>query len=288
MQPHRKSVVFNRPELSRISSFAYSLLKTMATRLRWPKPWHTLDLLRELIIRDIKLMYNRSVLGIAWSLINPLLQLAIFTFLFRHVLSTRISRFSLFTFCGILAWTWFQTSLIRGAAVIVESRELLRQPGFPAAALPVVAVGTNFINFLISMSILMVVLLLEGTAPKAAFLAVPFIIAVQFVLTLSFVYFFAALNVIFRDTQHILGVLLQLYFFMTPIFYDVTSIPEHYRTLYMLNPLARLLGAYRTSLMLGEAPDWLPLLIIGLLSATLMTFSLSFFRRTSKRFVEEL
>jgi lipopolysaccharide transport system permease protein len=255
----------------------------------WPRSRvHTIDLLRELLIRDIKVKYKRSVLGVAWSLVTPILQLFIFYFLFHLVFSVNIPRFSLFTFCGILAWTWFQSSLIHGMGVIVGSRELLRQPGFPAAILPVVAVGADLVTFLVSLFILTIVLGLAGTPPQAGILALPLVITVQFVLTLSLTYFLAACNVIFRDTQHIVGVLLQLYFFMTPIFYDVASIPERFRTLYLLNPMARILGAYRTSLMEGRAPEWLPLLTIGLLSAGFAGLSLRFFRRTSYRFVEEL
>lgn len=249
---------------------------------------HGMDLLRELLIRDIKVKYKRSVLGIAWSLVTPILQLFVFYFLFCLVFSVKIPRFSLFTFCGILAWTWFQSSIIHGVGVIVGSRELLRQPGFPAAILPVLAVGANLVNFLISLVVLMIVLVLSGTPLKAGIYALPFVVAVQFVLTLSLTYFLAACNVIFRDMQHIVGVLLQLYFFMTPVFYDVASIPERYRTLYMLNPMARILGAYRTSLMEGRAPEWLPLLIIGVLCAVFVGLSLKFFRKTSYRFVEEL
>jgi lipopolysaccharide transport system permease protein len=172
--------------------------------------------------------------------------------------------------------------------VIIDSRELLRQPRFPVALLPVVALGSSSINFIISLIVVLLFLLLGGTVPGVSILMLPLVISVQFVLMLSIVYFLAAMNVIFRDTRHILPVVLQLCFFMTPIFYDITSVPERYRPFYLLNPMARLVGAYRTLLMQGNTPEWLPLFTIGMLSLGFMGLSHSFFRRTSYRFVEEL
>lgn len=266
----------------------HGLATAAARHVPWRKWRHWFELLRELIVRDMKVMYKRTVFGIAWSLILPLIQLAIFYFLFRVVFSLSIRNYSLFTFCGILAWNWFSTSINQGVGVILGSRELLRQPGFPMPILPVVALSVNLINFLTAMLLLLFVLVLTGKAPTANALALPLVMVVQFAFTLGLIYFLAALNVIFRDTQQIIGVLLQLAFFMTPIFYDVATVPERFRSLYLLNPMARIVTAYRSLLMHGDPPDWLPLAAIGILSLGLVVMSLKFFEKTSYRFVEEL
>ena len=101
------------------------------------------DLTRELVVRDIKLRYKRSILGIGWSLLNPLLQFLVFYGVFRWILPVNIPDYAVFLLTGILAWNWFQSSLNFGCVVITDSASLIRQPGFPAAILPVIAVGTT-------------------------------------------------------------------------------------------------------------------------------------------------
>jgi lipopolysaccharide transport system permease protein len=247
-----------------------------------------LDLIQELIIRNIKLTYKNSALGILWSLINPLLQLLIFYFLFQKVFSLNISRYSLFAFSGILAWTWFQASLNQAVNVIRASRELVKQPGFPTMVLPATAVGTNLIKFLIAIVMLMLFQLLSGTLPGVSLLALPAVMAIQFVFMLSLAYLVAALNILFFDTQHILSVALQLYFFVTPIFYDINSVPERYRGFYLMNPMAHLVDAYRNILMNGMFRPSISLIIIFMFSLAFLWVSMRFFKRMSHRFAEEL
>ncbi len=249
---------------------------------------YLLDLIRELIVRNIKLSYKDSALGILWSLINPLLQLFIFYFLFQKVFSLNIARYSLFAFSGILAWTWFQASLNQAVNVIRGSRELVKQPGFPTMVLPPPAVACNLINFLIAVLMLMLFLLLSGTVPGLSLIALPAVMAIQFVFMLSLAYLVAALNIIFLDTQYILSVALQLYFFLTPIFYDINSVPERYRGFYLLNPMTHLVGAYRNILMNDTFPPSIPLIVIVLFSLGFLWLSIRFFKKMSYRFVEEL
>ncbi len=246
------------------------------------------DLIRELIVRNIKLAYKDSALGIMWSLITPLLQLFIFYFLFQKVFSLNISRYSLFTFSGILAWTWFQASLNQAVQVVRGSRELVKQPNFPSIVLPAAAVGGNLINFLIAIIVLMGFLFLSGTVPGLSLIELPAVMAVQFFFTLSLSYLLAAMNIVFLDTQHILGVALQLYFFVTPIVYDVSSVPERYRSFYNMNPMTHLLGAYRNILMDDKFSPPIPLISILALSFCLLWGSMRFYRKMSYRFVEEL
>lgn len=188
-------------------------IQNSGRRKRWQRLIYLSDLMRELIGRDMKIQYKRSVLGIAWSFITPLMQLVVYYFIFRSVLSINIPNYAAFIFTGMLVWTWFQMSLFQGASAITNSRELIRQPGFPVAILPVVPIATNIINFFMSLPILL--LFLGNTWAKPTILLFPVLVILQFILTLSLTYLVAALNVTFRDTQHILGVLLNLFFFST-------------------------------------------------------------------------
>jgi len=102
------------------------------------QPLYIYDLLRALVVRDMKLRYKRSILGVAWSLLNPLIQMLVFVLLFRRVLQLDIPNYPSFVFTGVLAWSWFQSALSLAAGAITGNRELIRRPGFPAAILPVV------------------------------------------------------------------------------------------------------------------------------------------------------
>ncbi len=246
------------------------------------------DLLRSLVDRDMKLMYKRSFLGILWTLINPLLQLAVFVFVFQVVLKVEIYQYSSYVFSGLLVWNWFQNSLFQATGVIISSRPLIRQPGFPIAILPVVVVTTGLIHFLLALPILVIFLLLDGVTFTPWILALPLLNIIQFMLTVSMAYFLAAFNVSFRDTQHTLGVVLQLLFYLTPIFYEISSIPSEYWYAYGLNPLVHIVTCYRQILLWGTQPDWLALGMIA--GCTLISLPLGYyiFKRQSLRFVEEI
>lgn len=246
------------------------------------------DLFRELVARDFKLRYKRSLLGIFWSLLVPLAQLLILYFVFTVVLPINIPHYLTFLFTGLLPWTWFQGGLSAASGAIVENRELVKQVGFPAAILPVITVTSHLIHFLLAFPILAVFLLIEGYIPNSALLALPLVIILQFVLTVSLGYLVATFQVSFHDTQYLLGIALLLLFYLTPVFYDVHNVPAKYQTLYHLNPLVHIIGAYRTVLIEREWPDFLPLLVLSVISAGLFSFSYMVFMRAHYRFVEEL
>lgn len=249
---------------------------------------HLRDLVRQLVARDMKVRYEGSVFGVAWSLMSPLLLLLVFHFVFRLVFSLDIPRYSSFAFSAILAWTWFHMSLSQAAGAITGSRELIKSPGFPPAILPAVTVTTNLIHFVLAFPVVMLFLVIDGTGLSLTILALPIVMALQFILTLSLAYFVATANVMFRDTQHLLGVFLQLLFFLSPIFYEASAVPVAYQPLYRLNPMVHLIDAYRAVLLRGTLPVWLPLLLLGMLGACLLYVSLKVFLRMSYRFVEEL
>jgi lipopolysaccharide transport system permease protein len=256
-------------------------------RPRWRLPY-LYDLLRELVSRNMKLMYKRSFLGVAWTLINPLLQLAVFAFVFQLVIPVKIEQYSSYVFTGLLVWNWFQTSLFDATGVIISSRPLIRQPGFPVAILPVVIVTTGLVHFILALPVLIGFLLIDGVQFTPVILFLPVLQILQFALTVSFAYFLAALNVTFRDTQHTLGVVLQLLFYLTPIFYDLKGIPKEYWSVYGLNPMVHIVTSYRQIFMWGTPPDWLALAIIAGITAILLPVGYWVFKHQSNRFVEEV
>ena len=247
------------------------------------------DLLRELVGRDMKLRYKRSVLGIAWTLLNPLLQLLVFLFIFNLVLPLNIPHYSSFLFAGILAWNWFQGSLNQSTGAIIDNREVLRRPGFSIAILPIVTVTSHLLHFLLALPVLVLFLMLDGSQLTSALFALPVVIALQFILTLGLAYLVATFHVTFRDTQYLLNVLLNLLFYLTPVFYEASAIPMRYQSLYWLNPMVGLIDAYRAILAHGTLPNHLiSLLVLGLCATALLVYGYVTFRRASYRFVEEL
>ncbi|HLE14919.1 MAG TPA: ABC transporter permease [Anaerolineales bacterium] len=257
------------------------------TSAAW-SPVYLRDLLRELVARDMKLRYRRSVLGLAWTLLNPLAQLLVLNFVFSRILPLNIPNYPSFLFVGLLAWSWFQSSLINGTGAIVDNRDLIKRPGFPEAILPLVTVSANFIHFLLALPVLFLFLILARIPLSGAILALPLVFAVQFILTLSLVYLVATMHVTFRDTQYLLGVLLLLGFYLSPVFYDSSSIPAQYQTLYHLNPMAVLIDSYRQILLDGQFPEWGGILILGLVAIGLLLAGYGIFRRSSRTFAEEL
>jgi lipopolysaccharide transport system permease protein len=246
------------------------------------------DLLHELVVRDLKLRYRRSALGLLWTLLNPLSQLLVLNLVFRLVLPLNIPNYSLFLFTGLLAWNWFQASLFSGTGSIVENRELIRRPGFPIAVLPAVTVLSYFIHFVLALPILLFFMFFSGIHFSVAFLALPIIFAFQFGLTLGLIYLLATIQVTFRDTQYLLGIMLFLGFYLTPVFYDSSAIPLRAQVFYHLNPMVTIIDAYRSVFIYSKFPEILPLILVGLASVSLLWITYQIFRKVSNRFVEEL
>ena len=246
------------------------------------------DLLVTLVGRDMKLRYKRSVLGIAWSLLTPLAQLAVFYVTFDVLLPLNVPNYLSFLFTGVLVWNWFQVSLYQATSTIVDNRELIKKPGFPTAILPVVTVASYLVHFLFALPILFVFLLWGGVGLTSAMLALPVVITIQFILTLSVAYFTATFYVTFRDTQHLLGVALNLLFFLTPIFYKSSDLPVQYQALYRLNPMVHLMEAYRSILLSGTAPEAMGLLLLILPALALLYIGYHVFKKASDHFVDEL
>lgn len=246
------------------------------------------DLVTVLVGRDLKLRYKRSVLGIAWSLVTPLTQLLVLNLVFTAILPLGIPDYGSFLFIGILVWSWLHTSLDQATGAIVDHRELVRQPNFPVAILPVITVAANLIHFLLALPILAVFLWAAGIrlTPAVAFL--PVLIAIQFLFILSIAYFVATLHVTFRDTKHLLGIALMLGFYVTPIFYSVNQVPARFAVVYGLNPMVPMIEAYRAILLGGTWPAPAGLFAVAIASMVVLVLGYRLFKHTSHGFVDEL
>jgi len=249
---------------------------------------HGRDLVRVLVDRDLKILYKRSSLGFGWALITPLMQLFIFVFVFRRALAVQIPNYSSYVFTGVLVFGWFQSSLSQAGGLITNSKSLVTQPGFPLVLLPHVTVCVRLFHLALALPILFALLWGQGMRPGMPWLALPLLVIVQYLLIAGLAYPLASLNVIFRDTQHIVGVILQLMMFVTPVFYSLGMVPEGMRNWFYLNPMVGMVECWRAVLMENRWPD--PGVVAGLLAfgATLLFVGRRVFVSQSHRFIEEL
>lgn len=236
-------------------------------------------LIHSLVSRELKARYRGSLLGFLWSFVNPLLLLATYTLVFTVVLPNRapdVQPYYLFLFCGILPWTWFQASLAESSGVILASGNLIKKVLFPAEVLPAVTVLANLVHFLLGLPILFAILLWNGKLTWMA-LALPLPMLVQFVLSLGLALLLSALTVHFRDIQNILGHVLHLWFFSTPIIYSYATIAEGsaLRRVLRLNPMTHVVVTYQQMLFGGQVDHWRGLflaLLVGLVAFVIGAF----------------
>lgn len=264
-------------------SSLWKLMRIDIQRLR-----HARDVIRVLVWRDQKARYQSTLMGVVWAVASPLLYLLTFYFLFRVVFSTSIEHYASYVFAGIVAWTWLQTSVLEAVTSIVGNPTLVNQPRFPLAALPMATTTSNLVNFGMALPVLLAVTTIESGFPGPALVALPAVVACQFVLVIAIAYFVAATNVTFRDVQHIAPILLQLGFFASPIFYDLALLPENAQKLLSLNPMIPILNGYRAILLHGTWPDWGDLGITLAISLGLLWLALRNFQLASRRFLEEI
>ncbi len=222
---------------------------------------HHRELIRNLIVRDLKVRYKNSVLGILWSLLNPLLMTLVFTVVFTLMLDSGIPKYPVFFMCGFLPWSFLSASLISATNSIVGNAHLVKKVYFPREILPIADVLSNLVNFLLALLVLFALMLFFRVRLTPAILMLPLVILVQTVFTMGLAFFLATANVFYRDTAHILQVLMQAWFFLTPIFYPIEILPQSANVLGMtvniqlwlrrLNPMASLVASYQDVLYWG-------------------------------------
>ena len=209
-----------------------------------------------LLVRQLQARYRGSVLGFVWTFLNPLLLMAVYALVFRFFMRLAVDNYALFLLAGLLPWTWFASSLSEGTNSIVGGSSLVTKSLFPTEILPTVVVLANMVNFLLSIPLLLVAAWLYGLPmhPLPWLSLVPLIV-LQLVFTLGAVLALAALNVHYRDVQHVVANLLLLWFFLSPIVYPVWQVPESMRPFFWLNPMALFAVSYQAVFVHSAWPE---------------------------------
>lgn len=257
------------------------------------KPWASRlgyygDVIRALVERDFAMRYKGSTLGMLWALLSPLAMAAILYAIFTRIVPLGIPHYSTFVFTGLLPWTWFSAAVTTGSATLLANRDLVRKPFFFKPVLPVVVVGTHFLLYLLATPVLVGSLLFEGLSPTPMLLWVPALWAVQALLTLAVTMLVAALSTIVPDVRHLLEIVMLLWFYLTPIFYDIRLLPAEVSQLFVLNPMAVIVQAHRDITIYGLAPNWLALTGVAATAWVLLVLAYAVFRFFEDAFIEAL
>lgn len=254
------------------------------------------QLLATLVSRELKARYRGTVLGFFWSFFNPFLLMVVYSVVFGVIVGgARVTGFenhklfySIFLFNGILPWTWFSSSLLESANVLMVNGPLIKKIKFPIEVLPIVVVTTNMIHFIFGLPVLLLFFLLFGRPLTWWILFLPVSIAVQYLFTLGICFLISALTVHFKDIKDILANLITLWFFATPIIYTYDSVPKALKFVLALNPMTHVIESYHYSLFLGSLPHWKRLGVTVVVGIGCFWLGYLIFDKLRDTFVEEV
>jgi lipopolysaccharide transport system permease protein len=289
--------VLNRRRIATGRTTTLEKLARTAARALW-YPFRTLGrhraLIRSLVRRDIAGRYRGSYGGLFWTVIHPLLMMVTYYFVFGIVLRTRFggddrpSSFVLYFLAGMLPWLAFSEALGRSPTVILDHRTFVKKLVFPVEILPANLAVAGLVSEAFGAMIFAAGMWYFDRPLSAAVLWLPVLVVPQFLLTLGLCWFLAALGVFFRDTGQVMGFLLTLWFFLTPICYPEASLPAEWHGVFAQNPLYVLVQNYRRILLEASAPDWPSLARLGALSVAVFLAGFAWFYKLRRSFADLL
>jgi len=249
-----------------------------------------------MIKRDLRARYVGSALGVFWSVINPLIMLSIYIVLFSKIWNVKIGGkgglqdFAIYLCCALFPWNAMSESIIRSSNVIIEHSSLIKRVSFPQTILPLFANLSSFVHLFIAYGLFIIFLIIiEGPMILIYVVFLPFIFFLQLIFTLGPSYFFATINVFFRDTSQILGAVFTFLFWGTPIVYspDIFKIKiMHYW--FIINPFYQMVNIYRDILMYKKFPNIISLVYLIVLSFVMLVIGVGIFQRSKRKFVDEV
>lgn len=246
------------------------------------------ELIKTSVKKDIGGKYKHSFLGVLWSFINPLLQIAVYAIIFPLIMKNNIPNYTVFMVCGLIPWNYFATVINRASFTFIENGNIIKKVYFPREILPLSLVTSETINFLISTIIIICFTLAYGMGLTKYVLLYPLVLLVQYILLLGISLIVSSVTVYFRDLQHFIGVLLQLFFYATPIVYSVETIPENFRWILKINPMTYIIEGFRDIFYYHQIPNVKMLGIVLVIGILLCIVGYLIFNKLQKKFAEEL
>jgi lipopolysaccharide transport system permease protein len=248
------------------------------------------ELLWRWVVRDVKVRYKQSLLGIAWAILQPLSATLLFAVVFSRFVrvDTGGIPYPIFYYSAMLPWSFLSSSVSFGVPILVSNMNLVTKIYFPREILPVAAVMASFADFLVASVVFIGMMIFYQVPVGWSILVVPLIVVIQILLTLGIVLAASALMIFYRDIRFLVPLGLQLWMYATPIIYPVSLVPQRFRTIYMLNPMASLIDAHRTIILSGRLPEARYLVPASLVSTILFVVSYRYFKNAEMTFADAI
>lgn len=248
------------------------------------------EMIRSLVVRDLRGRYKNSALGFFWTFLNPLCQLIVYTFVFSVLMPMEgIDNYYIHLFVALVPWIFFSTCLTGGSRAIVDQQDMVKKIYFPREVIPLAYTTSQFVNMLLTFIVIFAVVIFTGFGVNfKAVLCLPLVLIIHYILALGITFISSAVTVYLRDTEMILGVISLAWMYLSPIIYPISLVPERFMKIYNLNPLTPIIIAYRDILYYKKMPNLKTLLLAGVLGIVVLLIGVWTFKALKKRFVEEL
>jgi len=203
------------------------------------------DMIYSMVKRELRGRYQKSVLGMLWTLLNPLFQIAIYTFVFSIIFPSSIKHYYIYLTAGIVPWTFFSEAVGQGTASVVANADMTKKIYFPREVLPIASVTAKFINMLLAFIIVFAFVIIGGVGinPRVIWL-LPVVMVAEYFLALGFTLFFSAVTVYLRDMEYVVGILMMAWIWATPIMYTMDKLPQWVQQLLIINPMTMIVMNY--------------------------------------------
>lgn len=244
--------------------------------------------------RDFQARYSSSALGIVWTILNPLATIAIYTLVFSQIMQARLPgidnklSYSIYLCSGIITWGLFSEILTKSQTIFLENANMIKKLAFPRICLPIIVILNSLVHFGIILSIFIGFLIVTWNFPGWSFLSMFPVLLIQVMLAVGLGMILGVLNVFFRDVGQFFGIVLQFWFWFTPIVYPLSILPESIAAFVKLNPMTTIVEAYHGIFVMNQMPNWSSLLPIAIASLLLCIFGLRLFRKRSGEMVDQL
>lgn len=249
--------------------------------------WRYRELSYILAWRDVKIRYKQTVLGAAWAVFQPVISMIVFTVFFGNLVKVPSDNlpYPIFVYAGLLPWTFFANSLASASNSLIGQSNLISKVYFPRLLIPFSTFGAFILDFFISLLIMFIMMLYYGISPSTSLFIFPVLFVATMATALGMGTLLSALSVAYRDVKYVVPFLIQLWMYATPVIYPVSIVPERWRWLLSLNPMAGLIDGYRSAF-LGKPLDWPHLGISMATSVVLLLFGLFYFKKVERRFAD--
>jgi len=250
--------------------------------------WRYRELLYFLVWRDVKVRYKQTVLGAAWAVLQPLMTMVVFTVFFGKLgglAKHTDAAYPIFVYAALVPWTFFAGSVGHGAHSLVGSAHLLTKVYFPRLIVPLASVGGLVVDFAISLAVMLLLMVYYGVAPTANLAMLPLLIAATVLAAVGVGTYLSALTVAYRHFRYVVPLLIQIWMFVSPVAYPFHIVPERWRLVYALNPMAGIISGYRSAL-LGEPFAWAAMGVSAAVAVVVLFLGAAYFRRVERRFAD--